>query len=357
MSIPQPQTLKKHQDLEQQGILFCLARAAESEKLYLGSSDFHVYEIDLAAEMPKLTALAGEGHQSYVTGAAIAGKQLITGSYDGSLIWWDLKKGTQISRVTAHDRWIRRVVASPAGDIVASVADDMKCKLWNARTGELLRTLEDHKAVTPHNYPSMLYAVTFSSDGRLLATGDKVGHVAIWNVENGEKLGEVEAPVMYTWDPKQRRHSIGGIRALAFSHSSKLLAVGGIGTIGNIDHLGGPSRIELFEWETGKRIHEISDGKFQGVVEQIVFHPSDEWLLAVGGDHKGFVSFYKTDSGELLHQDRAGDHVHAVAVREDFGRFYTAHHKRVMSWDLQTSAEPPAADKPTESEKPAEPQP
>lgn len=343
MSIPEPKTLKKHQDLEQAGILFCVARVAQSEKLFLGSSDFKVHEIDLTAEMPKLTALTGEGHQSYVTGAAIAGEHLVSGSYDGRLIWWNIESRTQTSQVAAHDRWIRRVIASPDGKLIASIADDMLCKLWNAQTGELVRTLTDHKPLTPHNYPSMLYAVTFSSDGRLLATGDKVGHVAVWNVADGKKLGEVETPVMYTWDPKQRRHSIGGIRSLAFSHSSNILAVGGIGTIGNIDHLGGPSRIETFDWKTGKRLHEISDAKFPGLIEQMVFHPSDKWFLAVGGDHKGFVSFYETESGKLLHQDRAGDHVHAVAVREDFGRFYTAHHKRVMSWDLNVAAKEPTA--------------
>jgi len=343
MPFPQSKTLKKNHDLPQEGILFCMARVADSETLFVGSSDFKVYEIDLAAENPAPTPLSGEGHESYVTGAAVASGQLVTGSYDGRLIWWNIEGRAQSFQVAAHDSWIRRVIASPDGMFIVSVADDMKCKLWNARSGELVRTLSDHKPTTPHNYPSMLYAVAFSSDGRLLATGDKVGHVAIWNVEDGEKLGEVETPVMYTWDPQQRRHSIGGIRSLAFSQSSDILAVGGIGKIGNIDHLGGPSRIETFDWKAGKRIHEISDSKFQGVIEQMVFSPADDWLLAVGGDHKGFVSFYEMTNGKLLHQVRAGDHVHAFAIRGDFSRIYTAHHKRIMSWDLQIAENEPEA--------------
>jgi len=334
MLITAPETLEKKHDLKQKNMIFSLARVAESERLYVAGSDFNVYEIDLASNTPELSQFEGDGHESYVTGVAIAGDKVISGSYDGRLIWWDASTRTQLSDVTAHSRWIRRVIPSPDGKLVATVADDMLAKLWNAQTGELVRELADHSPMTPHNYPSMLYAVAFSLDGRLLATGDKIGHVAVWDVESGQKVGEVEAPVMYTWDPKQRRHSIGGIRGVAFSSSSEVLAVGGIGKIGNIDHLGGPSRIELFDWKSGKRLHEISDTKFQGVIEQIIFHPSDEWFLAVGGDHKGFISFYETQTGKLMHQDRAADHVHAVAVNESFDRIYTAHHHRIMSWNL-----------------------
>src|SRR5437762_3463064 len=102
----------------------------------------------------------------------------------------------------------------------------------------------------------MLFAVAFSADGKHVATGDKVGKVKVWEVESGKPVGEVDAPVMYTWDPVQRLHSIGGIRCLAFSPDGKALAVGGIGKIGNIDHLEGKARVESFDWAAGKRLSE-----------------------------------------------------------------------------------------------------
>ncbi len=110
----------------------------------------------------------------------------------------------------------------------------------------------------------MLYAFAFSPDGKLLATGDKVGHVVVWDVETGKELGTCEAPVMYTWDPVQRRHSIGGIRSLAFSPDGKQLAVGGMGKIGNIDHLEAKSRVEVFDWKAGKQTAEFAGDKFRG---------------------------------------------------------------------------------------------
>eukprot|EP00913_Durusdinium_trenchii_P013377 g12558.t1 len=334
MGAPDPRKLKVEKDVRSPGIAFCVARVPKSQRLYVGTSDFHVHEIDFSADKPKTTPFPGDGHESYVTGLALAGDMLVSGSYDGRLIWWGVDEKMPVRRIEAHEKWIRRVVASPDGKLIASVADDMQCKLWDAKTGKLIRQFSDHKAMTPNHYPSMLYAAAFSADGKMLATGDKVGHVAIWETSSGKKLGTLEAPVMYTWDPRARRHSIGGIRSVAFSADAKTLAVGGIGKIGNIDHLGGPSRTEVFDWKAGKRKHELSDNKLKGLVEQIVFHPSGEWFVTVGGDHGGFVTFYETKSGKLIHQTKAQDHCHGVVFNETYDRLYTVHHSHIISWKL-----------------------
>ncbi|MGH7201550.1 MAG: WD40 repeat domain-containing protein [Planctomycetaceae bacterium] len=331
-----PTKLKTIKELNRDDILFDMARVPGTERIFFGSSDFKVYSIDLAAEKPEAKPLAEEGHGSYVTGVALPAGGLVTGSYDCRLIWWNTETGETIRTVEAHEKWIRRVVASPDGRYVASVADDMLCKLWDAETGELVRTVADHAATTPHHYPSMLFAVAFSGDGTMMATADKVGHVALWNVETGEQLAELDAPVMYTWDPKQRRHSIGGIRSLAFSPDGTLLAAGGIGEIGNIDHLGGPARVEVFDWSKGERLLELEDDKLKGLVEQIAFHESGEWFLTAGGDHNGFLTFYETKTGKLLHQDKAPMHIHALAVGESFERLYGVGHGRIVVWELKT---------------------
>ena len=106
-----PRTLEQTGNVGHDTILFCAARVPHSERLFVGSSDFNVYEVDLAADKPEFRALEGQGHQSYVTGAALAGNRLITGAYDGRLIWWDTENRVPTRSIEAHDRWIRRVVA------------------------------------------------------------------------------------------------------------------------------------------------------------------------------------------------------------------------------------------------------
>jgi len=337
-----PTQLKVTKTVRIKGIALSLTALAGTQKVYFGSSDFGVHEVDLAADKAEPVAFTGDAHQSYVTGVATAGGQVISGGYDGRLIWWSPETRTSIRTVQAHDRWIRDVVASPDGRFVASVADDMLCKVWDAATGSLIHTLTEHKPQTPHHFPSMLFAVTFSADSQQLATGDKVGHIAVWESATGKKVSELEAPVMYTWDPRQRRHSIGGIRSLAFSPDGKHLAAGGIGTIGNIDHLDGPSRIEIFDLSTGERVHEISDTKFKGLVEQIVYPREGNWFVCAGGDNGGFASFYDRQTGKVLHQDKLPMHVHKIVLSEAQDALVAAGHGQIVVAEFKAVTPEPA---------------
>src|SRR5689334_4473090 len=271
-------SLKEHSRKE---IFFCVARAPGSSRIFAGAADGNVYDLDPLADKPEYVPLAG--HSSFVTGVAVAGEFLISGGYDCKLIWRKLD-GQVVQQVeNAHGRWIRKVVASPDAQHVASVGDDMVCRLWNASTGTVLHELRGHEEQTPNHFPSMLYTCAFSADSQRLATADKAGRICLWDVSTGALIKQLEGPGFYTWDPRQRIHSIGGIRSLAFSPDSKTLVAGGIGTIGNIDHLDGPARVEMFDTDSGQSLHVFS-GDAKGLVEQLVFHPEGKWLLGLGGD-------------------------------------------------------------------------
>jgi len=340
MSSSDPTRLKRVKDFGISGIAFCVARVPGTGRLYFGNSDFNVYEVDALADKPQPAAFEAEGHQSYVTGIARADQQLVSGSYDGQLIWWDAEAKKPTRSIKAHDRWIRRVAPSPDGQQIVSVADDMVAQIRDAKSGKVVHNLKGHEPETPHHYPSMLYAVAWSPDGKWLATGDRVGRIVVWEVASGKQVAELEAPIMYTWDPKRRRHSIGGIRSVAFSHDSQLLAAGGIGTIGNVDHLNGPARTEVFDWRKGERIHEIEDGKLKGLVEQIEFDPEGKWLLTAGGDHGGFITFYSLETGKLIQQEKAPMHVHQLAMNDESNGLFAVGHGKVAHFEFAAEDAP-----------------
>jgi WD40 repeat protein len=181
----------------------------------------------------------------------------------------------------------------------------------------------------------MLFACAFAPDGKHLATADKVGHIVVWDVAGGKPVKTLEAPGMYTWDPTARIHSIGGIRSVAFSPDGKALAVGGIGKIGNIDHLDGKARVEVFDWKAGKRTHLIEGTKFKGLVEQLRFHPRGDWLLCAGGSNDGFLFFVDLPKNRVRRQEKVPMHVHDVALDEQAETLYVAGHGRVLVYEMK----------------------
>jgi len=325
--------LKNVKDISRPDVMFHIARLPRTSRLFYGSSDFKVYEIDLS--QAKIEPRALGAHESYVTSVALAGKTLVSGGYDGRLIWWDTDQRTQLRAVEAHTKWIRNVVATRDGKVVASVADDMVCRLWDVASGKLVRELRGHQEKTPHHFPSMLYALALSPDNKLLATGDKVGHIVIWELETGKQVTTLEAPVMYTWDPVQRRHSIGGIRSLAFSPDGKLLAVGGMGKVGNIDHLEGKTRVEVFDWQKGQQTHEFPGDRFKGLVNHLEFHPQGDWLLGAGGATDGFLIFFNLRTSKVLREEKVAMYVHHTLLNETADTLYVAGHHRMVIFEMK----------------------
>ena len=323
-----PESYKQAKDVALPAIAFAVAQVPGADVYYFGCSDFKVYKADLATAKVEPKELYA--HESYVTGVALAEKTLVTGGYDGKLTWFDTEAAKTIRSEAAHAKWVRKVVASPDGKLVASVADDMVCKLWDAASGKCVRELRGHAAKTPQNFGSMLYTATFSADGKYLATADKVAKVLVWEVESGKQVGACEAPVMYTWDPVQRLHSIGGVRALAFSPDGKQLAVGGTGKIGNIDHLEAKARIEVFDWKAGKQVAEFPGDKHQGIVNRLAWSADGSWILGAGGAGEGFLVFLDGTTKKPVRQEKLPMHVHDFVLSPDGTTITSVGHMKMV---------------------------
>ncbi len=324
-----PRNLRTAREISRRDILFSVARAPNSERLFVASSETKVYEID--ASRTNAEAIQHAEHGRYVTVVRLVGNTVISGGYDGRLIWWDAQNRRAIRTVDAHTRQVRHLAISPDGAKIASVADDMVCRIWNVATGEKIHELRGHEERTPTHFGSMLYVCVFSNDGRHLATGDRVGHVVIWETATGRQVSAVEAPTLYTWDGTQRIRSIGGVRGLAFSPDGTQLAVGGVGQIGNVDALQGPSRVEIFEWNRGQRVHEFTGP--QGIFNKLIWNA--DWLCAIGGGSNGFVVFHDPARRAQIHQGNVPMHVHDAAVNEDGAMIYAVGHQKIAVLELR----------------------
>jgi WD40 repeat protein len=114
----------------------------------------------------------------------------------------DLHRIEELSAHTGHQDHGRGIAYSPDGKLVASAADDVV--LWDAATRDKLARFE---------YPSVVWSVVFSPDGRWLLSTHGDGAVVVWDVAERVRTASFN------------EHS-GGVRAVAFSRDGKRVASG-----------------------------------------------------------------------------------------------------------------------------------
>jgi len=327
-----PSKCKKLREIGRKQILFAAAWQPGSTRIFAGGSDFLIHDIDVAEKKPEPRTFSG--HESYVSSCVWLDNVVVSGSFDGRLIWWDVERGEAIRSVNAHEKWVRQIARSPDGEFIATVSDDMVCRLWRAKDGAQVRELRGHEKITPNHFPSMLYAVAFSHDGKHLATADRTGKTVVWETKTGKNAAVIQTPEMYTWDARARIHAIGGVRSLAFHPKTNHLAIGGMGKVGNIDHLGGVARVEVFDWQANNRKLEFADGSYKGLVECLKYSDDGKWLLAAGGDNSGFMQFIDTETGKAIKQEKAPMHIHDVVLQDEQKQLVAVGHNKIALYSL-----------------------
>ncbi|NEP35876.1 caspase family protein, partial [Moorena sp. SIO3B2] len=198
------------------------------------------------------------------------GQTLASGSDDNTIKLWNRKTGKLIRTLPGHTGPVNSVSFSPNGKTLASGSNDETIKLWNPKTGKLIRTLIGHDNV--------VNSVSFSRDGQTLASSSTDNTIKLWDPKTGKVIRTIHGYDHPLWDPKTGKvirtlhgHT-GHVNSVSFSRDGQTLASGST-----------DNTIKLWDPKTGKEIRTLHG--HDNVVNSVSFSRDGQTLASGSTDN------------------------------------------------------------------------
>ncbi|MCB0208003.1 MAG: PD40 domain-containing protein [Anaerolineae bacterium] len=227
-----------------------------------------------------------------------------------------LQRAVQASRIrltlTGHADTIWDVTFSPEGKRLATASYDGTAKVWDVLSGQAVLTLTGHT--------NQVWGVAFSPDGTYLATTSVDKTIKLWNTATAEEVLTLSGHTKTVWD-------------VAFSPDGNYLA--------------------STSFDNTTKVWDISTALDKGAstdqelltlmghhdtVTSVDFSPDGEYLATASWD--GSVKIWQFPSGNLLHSLEHGSRVNCVTFSPDGQRLVsTSQDGKVRSWNVATGEE------------------
>ena len=223
-------------------------------------------------------------HKDTITSISFnpTGKQAASGSYDSSLIVWNLKHNQSQNRsfrYQGHEDAVMDVRFSPNGQLVASASRDKTVRLW---VPTIKGESSSFKAHT-----STVRSVDFSHDGELLCTSSDDKTVKLFTVHR-----------------QKFQFSLSGhsnwVRVARFAPDSRILVSGS-----------DDKTIKIWDKSTKECVHTFNELNCH--VNSLMFHPSGTCIAA--GNSDSTIKIWDIRTNKLLqHYQTHTDEVNSVCL-------------------------------------------
>jgi WD40 repeat protein len=253
------------------------------------------------------------------------GKRILAASPDGAARVWDAVTGRELLALKGQTGFVQWVAYSPDGRHLATASIDLaglagdrnkfaqfltgnlkipwEIKLWDADTGEPIRAFRGPTSPVDN--------LTFSPDGKRLATCHLNGAVTLWDVADGRVAQSL------------RGHA-GAAEWVAFSPDGRLLA-----SVGSAEQT-----VKVWDAGSGEELLAL-----RGALEFAAFSPDGRRLATGGPDSTIKVWDARAGQGPRLLQGHKSIVV-GIAFSPDGRQVASvANDKTLKVWDAQTGAE------------------
>jgi tricorn protease-like protein len=245
------------------GEVFAVSADAAGRKIAATGYDGRIWIVDLKKNSARILS----GFRGWSAGVALSpdSRRVAAWSMDGDIWIFDADTGARVQTLKGQPKkWGMALAWSPDGKTLA--VGRAVISLWDVESGKAVKTLEGH--------PDFVRALTFSPDGKRLASASMDKTIRIWDRETGKEafVLKPEGFAFYAdgeWVTAPIRLPA---TAAAFSANGKFLATAGADRI-----------VRVWDAEAGTLKKELKGHR--SAVTAVAFLPDGSRLISSSLDH------------------------------------------------------------------------